>query len=415
MKIHLFPAGAALMLKKLILPILCILFAPLSAQAADAGTIIGTIVAVEGGATVEIADKAGTKLDAAPNMPVRAGDRITTDKNAARAMILMIDDTQFTLGDDTQFSVSEFDFRGDQQNGGGGLARYEIAHGTFLYMGGMIPQSKRPDVSIKFPYGVISERAPATRTAIWGGIVRDEFNEAYGVYVDQGKATIETGRGRMMVKKGHGVRLGGSTNLIHRAAPWQQGDVDEARMRVNLAERDSMRMRIADIKENNPALVQEHRSLMMQKAADLPRLKQTTRGQAHRQYATQRSGTPAAPSATPQPSTLADPWSPDQTIAPIEEPIIEPLTESLTESMPAMPPAAINDAPRGPEPAEQATPQAAPQSAPQPPAPAMDFLDTEGLSEREIELRRKRMQGAQGAPSRTPSPSPSPSTPPRGL
>lgn len=181
-------------------------FAAEEPQAGDG--VIGTIMEVEGTATVTLAGQKTAKPLAVKDS-IHMKDVVSTGAKS-RVLVLFIDNTQFRLSENTKITVDEYVF--DPDNAGGNKASYNVLGGTFQYVSGLIAKKKDPAVSIDTPYGTIGIRG----TKLWGGQIKD----AYGVHVDEGTVSVKNEGGQVLVKKGEGTSLKSRKTAPPKAAPW---------------------------------------------------------------------------------------------------------------------------------------------------------------------------------------------------
>lgn len=113
----------------------------------------------------------------------------------ARALVLFIDDTEMTLGENAELTIDKYVFDpGDATENQG---RYSVLRGAFLYVSGMLSHRENPDVKIKTAYGSIGIRG----TAVWGGPVK----EGYGIFVQEGDILFSGENGSLDLPQGTGT------------------------------------------------------------------------------------------------------------------------------------------------------------------------------------------------------------------
>jgi len=212
--------------------------------------IIGTILSVEGGANV-ISKTQGTKA-ATVNMMIHKGDVITTG-TGARAYVMLIDNTELTLSENSQLDVSDYVF--DEQDTSKNKAVYNIAEGAFLYVSGLVAKKENPDVTVNIPQGSIGIRG----TKFWGG----ESDGVYGIVVGEGAVEVKTKAGAVKLAKGQG------TNLRWNKAPeapsvWSKSRLDAAIKTISLKDPEAVGQRI----KQNEAIRQQLR-LRLKQAQDM--------------------------------------------------------------------------------------------------------------------------------------------------
>jgi len=207
----------------------------LCAAPASAADPIGSIMAVQGTVTVkrEGAEKAET---AAVAMPVHLNDTIETGPDS-RVIALFVDETELTLGGDAITTVDEYVY--DPVAKSGNRARMTVARGAFLYVSGVIGKAARPDVKIDVPYGSIGLRG----TTVWGGEL-----DQYGIFVLDGKVSVQTKRGSVLLGKGEGVDLANANSAPAGRKVWGQPKIDRAVATIALKDQDAATKRVTEEK-----------------------------------------------------------------------------------------------------------------------------------------------------------------------
>lgn len=169
--------------------------------------IIGTILEVEGAGTVTRPGKQA--VAAAVKTRVHMNDVIATGPKG-RIFILFIDNTQFTLSENTKLKVDKYVF--DPQNANVNKGTFNVMQGAFKYTSGQLAKKKDPDVSINTPYGNIGVRG----TVVLGGRVKD----AYGVHVQEGRVQVRNDAGAVLVDKGNGTMIKSRAEKPANQAPF---------------------------------------------------------------------------------------------------------------------------------------------------------------------------------------------------
>lgn len=160
---------------------------------AQAPQPIGSVVETEGSVTFSGAN--GTSA-ARPQDNIYPYATIKTGPQS-RALILLIDDTEITLGENAELTLDEYVFDpGDPQENKG---RFSFLRGAFVYVSGMLAKRSPPDVTLKTSYGSIGIRG----TTVWGGPVDDGF----GVFVENGEVLFNGESGSVRVPQGAGTFL----------------------------------------------------------------------------------------------------------------------------------------------------------------------------------------------------------------
>ncbi len=196
------------MLKTLALVAALLLSPSLSFAAAPAPEgIIGTILEVEGAGTVTQPGK--QPMAAAVKTRVHMNDVIATGPKG-RIFILFIDNTQFTLSENSKLKVDKYVF--DPQNANVNKGTFNVMQGAFKYTSGQLAKKKDPDVSINTPYGNIGVRG----TVVLGGRVKD----AYGVHVQEGRVQVRNDAGAVIVDKGNGTMIKSRAEKPTNQAPF---------------------------------------------------------------------------------------------------------------------------------------------------------------------------------------------------
>lgn len=194
-------------------------------------TAIGSIMAVEGKVTVK-RDGAEKAEDAAVAMPVYLNDTIETGPEA-RVIAVFEDETKLVLGENAMTAIDEYIF--NPAAASGNRARLNVARGAFLYVSGLIGKQARPDVEIKIPYGSIGLRG----TTVWGGDL-----DQYGVFVLDGKVSVQTKRGSMMLSKGEGVDLASDKAAPSGRKVWGEAKIGRAVATVTLKKQEEADKRV---------------------------------------------------------------------------------------------------------------------------------------------------------------------------
>lgn len=187
---------------------------------AQAPQSIGSVVETEGTVTFSGANGVAT---ASPQDKVYPYATIKTGP-ASRALILLIDDTEITLGENAELTLDEYVFDpGDPQENKG---RFSFLRGAFVYVSGMLAKRNPPDVTLKTAYGSIGIRG----TTVWGGPVDDGF----GVFVESGEVLFNGESGSVRVPQGSGTFL--KKGLAPRPAnAWPQEKVTRMKERLAFA------------------------------------------------------------------------------------------------------------------------------------------------------------------------------------
>ncbi len=186
-----------------------------AAAPADDPSVIGTLIEVEGSATMTRPGQAA--VAAANEMPVHMNDIIDTAAGA-KADILFIDSTEVTLGEKAELKVDEYVYDPDNMNSNKG--RFSIPQGPFQFVTGQIDKISNPDVKIGTAYGAIGVRG----TTIVGGNVDD----SYGIFVKDGAADVMNNGGKVRLGAGEGTSLFGRDRAPLAAKRWSQDKIGRA-------------------------------------------------------------------------------------------------------------------------------------------------------------------------------------------
>lgn len=249
MPLRLFPACLAVLLM--------LLSAPVVAQ--EAG-VIGTILEVEGKATVSVSGQSA--VAAKVDMPVHTGDVLTTGEGA-RLFVLLIDDTELTLSENASMTVDEYIF--DADDVAGNKARYSVLKGAFLYVSGLMTKRPDPDVTIETPYASLGIRG----TTVWGG---DDAGE-YGIFVGDGKVDVKTDAGRVRLGKGDGTGLKGRHLAPGQVKQWSQERIGRATKTVALSRAEIIRQKIQQGGARQQALREKFKAFMKARGGEMQRPK----------------------------------------------------------------------------------------------------------------------------------------------
>ncbi len=147
-------------------PLLGLLVAALlgaSGAAAQASIQAGVAAAVRGPVLLDRAPDIG--IDVASGDAIRLGDVIRTGPDAG-LQILLLDETVFTLGPDSELVIDEFVYDPGRQ---GGRIGVDLAKGVFRFVTGKVARDEPQNVEIKLPVGSIGIRG-----TIGGARVGDE-------------------------------------------------------------------------------------------------------------------------------------------------------------------------------------------------------------------------------------------------
>lgn len=170
----------------------------------------------------------------------------------ARMLLVLMDESRFTLGDNARFKVDEFAY--DDHDKTANNAIYEMLQGAFLYTSGFMTKTDNPQVSITTPYGSIGIRG----TSIWGG----NLGAQYGVYVDEGEVTIETKRGHILVPAGKATSIDSINSVPKKPAPLAPEIITAAKSTVALQNVDKVKLQMAQISLTHKDMIAAHSQYM---------------------------------------------------------------------------------------------------------------------------------------------------------
>jgi len=243
---------------KSVLPVLAFILLSLSPLAARADSgVIGTILEVEGTATRTVG---GTTAPLKLNDTIGENDVISTGLKS-RLFILFIDDTQLTMGENSRFKATDFDF--DDKDATHNHARYSFLTGTFNYMSGLMTKKPDPDVKIETVFGSIGVRG----TRLWAG----DVDQGYGVHVDEGVVDVANTGGTVTVKAGQGTDLRSRRIAPTRAAGWTRERRQRMQQTVALKDEGLVGRRVAQQGARQAQLREKYRALMQQRHGALNR------------------------------------------------------------------------------------------------------------------------------------------------
>jgi hypothetical protein len=213
--------------------------------------IIGTVVQIEGEATIAQAMEPGAIRPVKPDDPVHTGDIVQTGPGG-RIVVLLLDDSHFVLGENSRFRVDQYAYNDDDSSDN--IARYAVLQGAFRYVSGAIDKAKNPNVKIAIPYGSIGIRA----ATVWGGML----DNGYNVFVADGEATVESKRGRIRVLRNEGTAILNATAIPERAKIWEKESIVHAEAMVALKNPDSVQDYITGHQQARKELIKIHKEMI---------------------------------------------------------------------------------------------------------------------------------------------------------
>ncbi|HEY8189430.1 MAG TPA: hypothetical protein VIF12_02005 [Micavibrio sp.] len=237
------------------LALLLFMTLPGSAFSAEAAQnpigIVGSIVQIEGDATIAQAAEPGVAHPVKPDDPVHIGDIMQTGPGG-RMIVLLLDDSHFILGENSQFKIDQYAY--NDEDSSDDIARYAMPQGAFRYVSGAMDQAKKPNVKIAVPFGSIGLRA----ATIWGGML----DNGYNVYVADGEATVESKRGRIHVLKDEATAVSNANAIPERAGIWGKESSVHADAMVALKNPVSVQDYITSHEKARKALIKTHKDMI---------------------------------------------------------------------------------------------------------------------------------------------------------
>jgi hypothetical protein len=230
---------------------------PFMGYANDKSSAIGSIVEVEGNATILQNGKIVLLL---VDSPVYLNDMIETAAGS-KAMVLFVDDTEFTLGEKSSLVIDEYVF--DPEDEINRKAKFSALRGVFLFTSGLIEKRQTPDVEIITAYGTIGVRG----TTVWGG----DLDDQYGVFVQDGAVEIKNKQAPVRLGKGEGVNFSRKTFLPDHPKLWAAAKTERAVKTIALARQDVVRERISQRKKTFADLREKRRNEGIKKKNRSPR------------------------------------------------------------------------------------------------------------------------------------------------
>ncbi|TVQ84925.1 MAG: hypothetical protein EA357_01665 [Micavibrio sp.] len=227
-------------------------------DAADAAEAIGTIIEIEGSVIILRAD--GTQQAAEIDQEIFIGDVIATAADS-RVFLLLVDDTEWTLSENTQFKIDHYVF--DPESSERNKARYSVLAGAFRYVSGLIAKRDHPDIEISVPVGNIGIRGTDITAA-------PDMTGGYDIYVDDGKIQIRNEAGDILIGAGQGTFVRDRATPPWQAEDWEPGRIAGLRRAVALQRREMIRERVGHIRERRKAHREEMRERARERIRDFP-------------------------------------------------------------------------------------------------------------------------------------------------
>ena len=221
-------------MSRLVLGFLFITFAmirPALAQDMNTAAIVepvATIIEIEGDVAVKDANGKAAKLEI--DSPIFTSDEVFTGPKS-KALLLFIDDTQVTLGENAAVKIKDFTFEPEEK--GKKSALISFMRGSFLFVTGKIDKVMNPDVTLETPYASIGIRG----TTVWGGTLDNEYN----VFVQDGTVSVRNDRGAMLVRTGEGTTITNRRTFPSRAKTWGETKINRAVATIALTRQEKIK------------------------------------------------------------------------------------------------------------------------------------------------------------------------------
>ncbi|HXS99343.1 MAG TPA: FecR domain-containing protein [Elusimicrobiota bacterium] len=213
-----------------------LLAASASAQVpASAAAKIGTAAAVAGSVKA-VAEGAAVGRVISSGKPLFLNDHVTTSA-AGRLQVLLLDETIFTLGPNSDMVLDDFVY---DPKSGSGKVDAAISKGTFRFVTGRIAQKDPSKLKIKVAVGTIGvrgsigvgETGPGGTTIINAGARdADNHDDAAGIYAQSGGKTVnlpQPGVGTRITPDGRVADASFMTGELNRIMGTLQAQVGQA-------------------------------------------------------------------------------------------------------------------------------------------------------------------------------------------
>lgn len=205
---------------------------------------IGTVLLMEGTATVERHGNYAKQIKV--DQPVFINDVIETNAES-KLLILFIDDTQFTLGAKARMAIDEYIFDNTKES----KARFSVMRGAFVFVSGLMTKIKKPDVEIHTAYGSAGIRG----TKLWCGELEQRN---FGVFVEEGLVTFKTEKGQTEISPGFGTQITSIEDNPTAPQKWDAEMIDSAFAKTTLRDSDRIKERMAGHAERHQRLRESH-------------------------------------------------------------------------------------------------------------------------------------------------------------
>lgn len=225
-----------------------VIFFPAMAKA----DVIGTVVEIEGTATLSRAG--GMPFALKLQDTIELGDVVATGEKS-RLFILLADNTEWTLAENSRFKVDEYVF--DSEDSAKNRARYSVLRGGFRYVSGLVAKKENPDVGIDSPAGTIGIRGTDITVA-------PDTDGSYDVYVDDGQIDVSSGGNTARLQRGQGTMIAKRNAAPLAPKDWKQGRLQGLRDRLKLVRGGEMQARIQNMQPRQMELRKALRERIMQ-------------------------------------------------------------------------------------------------------------------------------------------------------
>jgi hypothetical protein len=230
---------------------LCVFISGMAKAESKATYPIGEIAVLEGTAHYVRGDQ---KVEIKQGNPVFFQSSLETDP-ASKVLILFIDDTEITLGEDSALTIDEFIF--DPYDSKENTGQFNFTKGVFLWTSGLISKRDEPDVTLNTPHGSIGIRG----TQLWGG----DTAKGYGVLVNEGLVDFSGGWGNVSIPAGKGVFLNEDNKAPQGpAASWPRQTTEKAYSEVTFSGigADDLNKKLGQMKQANIQKRHDYRGRM---------------------------------------------------------------------------------------------------------------------------------------------------------
>lgn len=213
---------------------------------AQTNSAIGTVLIVEGSASVERFGAAAKPLK--QDQPIFWDDLIKTNESS-RLLISFIDDTQFILGEKASMTIDDYAFNAEEPKDNKG--RFSVLRGAFFYASGLLSKDNDPNVKIRTAYGSVGIRG----TKLWCGNLD---KHSFGVYVEEGLVNFTTDEGTSEVAQGQGITVKSIEYAPEQANAWTEEKINEAYAKTELKSSYLINERMIFHKDRHERLRKSH-------------------------------------------------------------------------------------------------------------------------------------------------------------